>query len=408
MEHVDTLVIGGGQAGLAMSRALRERGCEHVVVERARIAERWRTQRWDSLHFQFPNWSIGLPGFAWSGGDPHAFAHKDAIVRFIERYAAHIRAPLRTGVEVTTLAPAADGKRFRASTGDGGIVTRNVVVATGPYQKPRVPSLARAMPGRLLQLHASAYRNPAQLPPGAVLVVGSGASGCQIAEELLASGRRVFLCVGRHLRVPRRYRGHDAIHWRRELGLLDQTIDVTPVAERRTVPLVTGIGGGHTVDLADYARDGMTLLGHLVAAEDERLRFAADLAESLAEGDRSHDAFLAAVDAHVAQVDPDCAAADVAPCGPRPPPTSPLDLDLARECVASVVWATGYRYDFDWIRFPVFADGAPLHHRGITAVDGLCFLGLPWLHKRKSSFLAGVGEDAEHLAQHISQRPRDS
>jgi putative flavoprotein involved in K+ transport len=405
-EHVDTLVIGAGQAGLAMSHALRERGCEHLVVERARVAERWRTQRWDSLHFQFPNWSIELPGLAWAGSDPDAFSPKDEVVAFIERYAAHVQAPLRTGIEVLSLKPAPDGERHLATTDAGEIVARNVVVATGPYQQPRMPTLSGAIPARLLQLHASEYRHPSQLPAGAVLVVGSGASGCQIAEELLASDRRVFLCVGRHLRMPRRYRGHDAIHWRRALGLLDQTIDDTPANERRTVPLVTGVGGGHTVDLADYASGGMTLLGHLVAADGEELRFAPDLARSLDEGDRSHDAFLAAVDAHVARHAIDCDRPDVERCGARTPPASPLTLDLARERVATVIWATGYRYDFAWVRLPVFADGVPLHRRGVTGAAGLCFLGLPWLHKRKSSFLAGVGEDAAYLAQHIAERSR--
>src|SRR5512143_3852518 len=289
MESVETVVIGGGQAGLAMSYHLRRLGQEHVVVERGRVGERWRTQRWDSLMFQFPNWSIELPGHRYAGDAPDAFSHKDEIVNLIEEYCALICAPLRTAVTVRSLRAAPRPSRYLLVTDQGDIEARNVVIASGPYQRPRIPSLATRFPTSILQIHASEYRNAAGLPPGAVLVVGTGASGCQIAEELLDSGRRVYLSVGQHRRIPRRYRGRDVFWWRRELGHLDATAETTPRAQRMPAPLVTGVAGGHDIDLRQFAANGMTLLGHLRDIRETRVRLAPDLADSLSRGDQACD-----------------------------------------------------------------------------------------------------------------------
>jgi putative flavoprotein involved in K+ transport len=395
----DTVVIGGGQAGLTMSHALSLRGRPHVVLERGRIAERWRSERWDSLRFQFPNWAMRLPGLAYDGDAPDEYAPRDDVVRFIEAYAARIRAPVRTGVEVRSLRPAADG--FALSLPDETILARNVVIATGPYQRPVIPDATAAL-GDIVQLTASAYRNPEQLPPGGVLVVGAGASGCQIAEELLRSGRRVVLSVGAHRRIPRRYRGRDIIWWITALGLDDRIADEQ---ESRKAPLViSGAYGGQTVDLRRYAAAGMRLVGRVLDARDGVVSLSDDLADSLAAGDAAYAGFVKAADAHAGATLP---AEPPAAAFPDPPP-SPAELDLPAAGITSVIWATGYRFDFGWVGLDVFTpDGRPVHRRGVTSVPGACFLGLPLLYKTKSSFLSGVGEDAAYLAEHIDfTRPR--
>ncbi|HET7731271.1 MAG TPA: NAD(P)-binding domain-containing protein [Usitatibacter sp.] len=414
-ERIETVVIGGGQAGLAMSHHLRERGCEHLVLERARVAERWRTQRWDSLMFQLPNWSLELPGHAYAGDAPEEFSHKDAILAFIEDYARRIQAPVRSGVEVLSVQPAGTPACYRLETNTGTIEARNVVLATGPYQRARVPAAAAELPADVVQVHASDYRSPGALPPGAVLVVGSGASGCQIAEELLLSGRTVYFAIGRHRRVPRRYRGRDVFWWRRALGHLDQTVDETPPERRFTAPLVTGVGGGHDIDIREYREKGMTLLGHVRAIRGGRIALAGDLEENLRAGDREFREFHAAVDDYVARVGLDAPAGD-AERRARPANAGVgeiRELDLRAAGIRTVVWATGYSLDFGWVKLPVFGErGEPLQRRGVAPSPGLYFLGLTWMHKVKSSFLYGVGEDAQFIAErirpargHLTRRP---
>jgi len=398
----ETVIVGGGHAGLALSYHLGRLGRPHVILERGRVAERWRSERWDSLMFQFPNWSLRLPGQDYSGDDPDGFATRDEVIAFIERYRALVAAPVRTGVRVDRVRPVDGG--FRLETSEGDVDATNVVVATGPYQEPILPVVRQALPLGVVQMHASGYRNPAQLPPGAVLVVGSGASGCQIVEDLLAAGRTVYLSVGRHRRYPRRYRGRDMFWWMERIGALDQTLEERPDARERPNPLVTGVGGGHDIDLRDYAAAGVTLLGHLRAVTGSRLYLADDLEPLLAAGDESVGVFTRAVDAYIAR------AGLATPAEPPPPPASPRtapapirELDLAASGITSVVWATGFRRDFGWIDAPVFDErGEPIHRRGVTGCEGLYFLGLPWLHKLKSSVLCGVGDDAAHLADHIA------
>jgi putative flavoprotein involved in K+ transport len=295
-ERVDTLIIGAGQAGLAMSHMLTRSGCSHVVVERHRLAERWRTERWDGLRFQFPNWSVRLPDFPFPCDDPDAFATTSQILDFICAYADFVKAPVRSGVTVAALRRLDGRSGFAAHTAQGAIEANNVVVATGPYQRALLPPAMKDVAG-VHQVHASQYTNSGDLPAGAVLVVGSGASGAQIAEELCREGRRVFLSVGRHRRMPRRYRGRDLIWWLSELGL-DQTT-VEKRGPERTLPLITGAYGGHTIDFRDFAARGITLLGHLKAASGGAMEFAPDLAASITAGDASYLAFLDLVDAHV-------------------------------------------------------------------------------------------------------------
>src|SRR5262245_2370660 len=405
VERVETLVIGGGQAGLVMSHMLRRRGCPHVVLERHRIAERWRAERWRGLRFQFPNWSVRLPDFPFPHTDPDGFATSEQIVDFIAAYADLVAPPIRCGVEVKGLRRDDGGPGFVAETSAGAIAASNVVVATGPYQRALVPDLVPRGAG-LFQVHASRYVEPEQLPPGAVLVVGSGASGAQITEELHRAERRVYLSVGRHRRLPRRYRGRDVIWWLSAMGL-----DQTPTEKRgsdATLPLITGAYGGHTIDLREFAAQGIVLLGRLEAARGDELCFAPDLAESVARGDAAYMGFLDTVDAHVERhalrFPAEPAARRLAPdppCFAEPP----RRLDVRAAGIGSIIWATGYGFDLGWLDVPVLdARGEPVHRAGITDVPGLYFLGLQWLSKMNSSFMSGVGDDAARLADHIAAR----
>jgi len=404
-EFIDTLIIGGGQAGLAMSHMLSQRGCPNIVVERHRIAERWRTERWDGLRFQFPNWSIQLPDFPFPHTEPNAFATSAEIVRYLTAYANFVGASVRCGVAVNSLRRHDRAGRFVADTSNGLIEAPNVVVATGPYQRPIIPSLIPKKP-EIFQMHASRYRRPEQLPPGAVLVIGSGASGTQIAEELLRAGREVYLSVGRHRRMPRRYRGRDLIWWLSALRL-----DQTPVEKRgpdRSLPLITGAYGGHTIDFRQLAAQGVRLLGHLRAAHDDSLDFASDLAASLAHGDAAYAGFLDLVDAHVERNGlhvPHEPSARTIPPDPGDLIEPLRTLNLRAAGIGSVIWATGYAFDLSWIDVPVLDScGEPVHRHGIADVPGMYFIGLQWLSKMTSSFLSGVGDDAARLADHIAGR----
>ena len=405
VEQVQTLIIGGGQAGLTMSHRLKQRRLAHLVLERHRIAERWRSERWDGLRFQFPNWSVRLPDFPFPHTDPDGFATSTEIADFITAYAAFIAAPIRCGVAVTALRCGDGGSGFVAETSDGPIEADNVVAATGPYQRPVIPALSLDDAG-IFQVHASRYQNPDQLPSGAVLVIGSGASGAQITEELLRAGRRVYLSVGRHRRMPRRYRGRDLIWWLSAMGLLER-----PTEERgpdRSLPLITGAFGGNTIDFRQFAAEGVTLLGRAQAAHQGVIDFAPDLARRLAYGDASYAIFLDMMDAHVERHDlnmpQDPAARAVLP-DPRCLSEPLRRLDLRTAGIGAVIWATGYGFDFGWIQVPVLnARAEPVHVRGITEVPGMYFLGLQWLSKLNSSLLSGVGDDAADLADHIAAR----
>jgi putative flavoprotein involved in K+ transport len=348
---------------------------------------------------------VKLPDFPFRHADPDGFCTSAEIVDFLITYAEFIAVPIRCGVEVTRLSRRADAPAFIAETSSGVIESANVVVATGPYQRPLMPDLLLDVP-ELFQVHASKYRAPDQLPAGAVLVVGGGASGAQIAEELLRAGRRVYLSVGHHRRMPRRYRGRDLIWWISTLGL-----DQTPVEKRgpdKALPLITGAYGGHTIDFREFAEQGITLLGRLVAAENGVVEIAPDLAASLAAGDLSYVGFLDLVDGHVAEhrlempEDPDARAVRPDPPGLREPLRR---LDLNDAGISAVIWSTGYGCDFGWIDLPVFdTRGEPVHRDGLTEVPGLYFIGLQWLSRMNSSFLSGVGQDAARLARHIAER----
>ena len=401
-ERYDTVVIGGGQAGLAMSAVLRQRGREHVVLERRQVGERWRTERWESLRFQFPNWSLELPGYAYSGDDPEGFAHWREILRVVEDYAVSTRAPVREHTEVTGLRT--DDGGFLLSLPDGTIYARHVVVATGPFQRPRIPQVSESVAPSVLQTDPTRYRRPEDLPDGAVLVVGSGASGCQIGDELLRAGRTVFLSVSRHRRAPRRFRGKDVYWWLDRMGRFAQTIDSFPGRRWPPSVVVTGVSGGYDVNVRQMAADGIRVLGRVVGASDNTLAVARNANEILDEADAAFADFQTAARKFAAtHPDVDLAEEEPTESAGLPATVSEIEsLDLRREDVSAIVWATGYDYDYDWLRVPVVdAHGRPFQHRGVTSVPGLYFLGLHWMHTFRSGLFSGVGSDAAYLVEHM-------
>jgi len=408
-EKVDTIVVGGGQAGLAMSYSLSQLGLEHVIIERSRVAEHWRSERWDSLAFQFPNWSLTLPGYGYRTNDPDGFAHRDHVVQFLEEYAVHIQAPLRLGVTATSLCgKVANGYRFALETDRGTLEARNVVLATGPFQRPSIPSCSASIPDGIMQIHSRAYRNPQQLPPGPVLVVGGGTSGAEIAEELHRAGRDVYLSIGGYRKGPRQYRGRDFLWWINQLGLWDRPVDLCPDARKERVPLLTGRDGGSAIDLRRFAGDGAYLLGRMQGIRDGKVTLAPDVEADLGAGDAWFARFRQMMDDYVEYAGlefPEENGSDTAGNGSARSAPPIIELDLRGAGIVSVIWATGYQYDFGWIKLPVFADtGEPVQRRGVTSVPGLYFLGLRRMYTVKSALLsaAGVGADAEYLAERIA------
>ncbi len=409
-EKVDVAIIGGGQAGLSISYYLTQQGRNHVVLEQQRVGEAWRSGRWDSFTLVTPNWTVQLPGFAYQGDDPDGFMPRESIVDYFERYAAHFNAPVRTGIRVTSIEPKTAGSGYLVTTTEGTWEADNVVVATGPFQQPKLPPWSTSIPGNILQIHTGQYRNPAALPPGAVLVVGSGQSGCQVAEELHESGRQVYLSVGSAGQLPRRYRGKDSVWLLHKDGFFEEAVDKLPSPKTKFAgnPHLSGKAGGHTINLHKFARDGVVLLGHLRGVEGTKLVLAPDLRESLAKADAFAANVINRIDEAVKNMglplpeDPETREAELAI---NDPPKEMLDLDLNAVGISTIIWATGYVSDFSWVRLPIFdADGYPVQQRGVTSYPGLYFLGVNWLHTRKSALLFGVGDDAAYVADHIASR----
>ncbi len=402
-EKTDTLVVGAGQSGIAMSEHLTQGGIPHIVLERGRIAERWRSERWDSLVANGPAWHDRFPHLDFEGDDPECFPPKERVARYFADYAAMIEAPVRTGVEVKRVTRLDGRPGFLVETSEGDIEAQRVVAATGPFQKPSFPRIVPEDAG-VLQIHSSAYRNPDQLPEGAVLVVGAGASGSQIAEELLRAGRRVHLAVGEHYRPPRSYRDRDYVWW---LGVLGKWDEIKITSKKKHVAFaVSGYDGGKTIDFRRLAAAGVVVHGKAETFADGVMTFSDDLRENIAEGDRAYLEVLAEADAFVEAngidlpeepeawkilPDPDCI---------REPA---LELDFKAEGVGAIVWATGFRFDFGWLQVPqaFTEEGLPFHKRGISAEPGIYFLGLPELTNRASSFIYGCWYDAKYIATQI-------
>jgi putative flavoprotein involved in K+ transport len=408
-QPVEVVIIGGGQAGLAMSYFLTTQGSKpHVVLEQGQIAESWRSRRWDSLHLVGPNRTLELPGFPYRGEDPDGFMGKDEVASHLAAYARSFGAPVREGAQVTAVERDPDGSGFLVWTADEVYAAAQVVVATGALQRPWVPACAADLPASVAQVVPYAYRNPAALPPGAVLVIGSGQAGCQIAEELRRAGRTVFLSVGRSWWAPRRYRGRDVSLWLRETGWFDRTVDTLPPGMRAGLPnpQFTGSDGGRDLNVHTLAEEGVVLMGRLLGMREKTMVFAQDLAETLAWGDAQAADFLREIDHHVRERGLDVPPPD------RPEYHSgatelargaPAALNLAKAKIGTVIWATGFRSDLGWVHLPIVdREGYPIQRRGVTTEPGLYILGLDWLHSAKSGLFVGIGADAAHLATAIA------
>jgi putative flavoprotein involved in K+ transport len=399
----DTLIVGAGQAGVAMSEHLSKLGVPHLVLERNRIAERWRTGRWDSLVANGPAWHDRFPGLDFDDLSPDEFAPKERVADYFEAYAKKFNAPVRTGVDVLKVERNIGRPGFTIETSEGVIEANRVVAATGPFQRPVIPPIApKDQP--FMQIHSADYRNPTQLPEGAVLVVGAGSSGVQIADELQRAGKKVYLSVGAHDRPPRAYRNRDFCWWLGVLGEWDQAA-MKPGREHVTIA-VSGAHGGRTVDFRGLAHRGMTLVGLTQAFNGSVATFQPNLADNLTRGDENYLALLNAADAYIERngldlpeepearitfPDPECVTQPI------------LELDLAKAGVTSIIWATGFATDYSWLKVDAFdVNGKPQHQRGVSSEPGVYFLGLPWQSRRGSSFIWGVWHDAKYVADHIA------
>jgi len=402
VEKVNTLVVGAGQAGVAMSEHLTKTGIPHLVVERGRIAERWRSERWDSLVANGPVWHDRFPGMEFDAFDPDEFAPKEKVADYFVGYAESFNAPIRCGVEVKSVTRLEGKEGFLVETSEGVIEAANVVAATGPFQKPTYPQIVPES-ADVLQIHSNSYRNPGQLPEGAVLVVGAGSSGVQIADELRASGRKVYLSVGAHDRPPRAYRGRDYCWWLGVLGKWDAPAP-KPGTEHIAIA-VSGADGGKTIDFRRLASEGMNLVGLTAGYENGVLRFAPDLADNIRRGDANYLSVLREADAYADRNGLDLPLEPEAhEIGPDPEcmTNSILELDLKKAGITTILWATGYALDFGWLKVDAFDEnGRPKHQRGVSSEPGIYFLGLPWLSRRGSSFIWGVWHDARFIADQI-------
>lgn len=407
-KHIQVAIIGGGQAGLSASYCLKQKGIhDHLIFEKNRIAHSWRSERWDSFCLVTPNHQCRLPGHAYDGGDPEGFMVKNEIVDYLERYARKFNPPVLEGVTVTSVSK--ENGCFRITTNHGTWTADDVICAIGGFHIPIIPPGAESLPDSIEQIHSVDYRNPSQIPPGETLIVGSGQSGCQIMEDLHLSGRKVHLCLGNAPRSPRRYRGKDAVTWLEEMGYYKTTIADHPDKAKAiagTNHYLTGRDGGREIDLRKFATQGVKLYGFVEAIEFDKLKLRQDIAEKLDSADRSYNGICRRIDDHIAAQGID------APEEPHYTPVwqpehEPAELPFAQNNITSIVWCIGFKPDFRFIKLPVFnMRGFPETDRGITAIPGLYFLGLPWLHTWGSARFSGIAEDAEHVTDRIAELAR--
>lgn len=405
IEHHPVVVIGAGQAGLCASYWLKQNGIRHIVLEKNEVAYAWKKERWDSFCLVTPNWQCQLSGFPYQGPEPKGFMVKDAVVAYLEAYCRWVDPPLRVGVAVNSVVPRSDGE-FEIDTSKGRMQARCVIVCVGAYHTPIVPEWSRAIPEGIDQLHSRDYRSPAQLAAGAVLVVGSGQSGCQIAEDLHLAGRRVHLCLGDAPRSPRVYRGKDVVEWLHEMGYYDLPVEAHPDVDAtrdKTNHYLTGRDGGREIDLRRLALEGVRLYGYLKGVSGGVCDVVPDVAARLDAADAVYNGIRAMVDKYIEEKRID-APVEPAYQPPWSPQSSPTTLDLTAEGITSVIWSIGFRSDFGLVHAPAFdARGAVKHRRGVTFEPGLYFLGLPWLHTWGSARMSAVGRDAQHVVQHVAR-----
>jgi putative flavoprotein involved in K+ transport len=412
---LDVVVVGGGQAGLGIGYCLQQAGRSFVILERGRIGESWRSQRWDSFAVNTPNWANGLPGDPYDGDRPDGFYLRDELVAYFEDYATRFGLPVRQGTTVTSVEPHGEDFTVEAVDAEGEVKqyqAHNVVVASGIMQSPKIPKLTERFPASIRQLHAADFRSADGLPEGAVVVVGGGQSGCQIAEDLIQSGRTVYVCTSKVARLPRRHRGRDTLEWFELMGLWNVAVGdlPDPAMQFAAQPQVSGVGRyGSTLSLQHMAGQGAKLMGRLSDVVDGVLTTDDSLAEHIAfadefsaQGKADIDAFIEreGIDAPHAEDDP-----IDAPAGPEVAAAGLTELDLESAGVGSVIWCTGFTASFDWLHLPVFDEaGHPIHERGVSPVPGIYFLGFPWLHSRKSGVIHGIDEDARYLTEAITGR----
>jgi putative flavoprotein involved in K+ transport len=406
-QHYPVIIVGGGQAGLSISYCLKERSIDHIVFEKHKIGYAWRSKRWDSFCLVTPNWQCSLPGYQYPGNDPHGFMQQDKIVSYIQDYAASFNPPVKEGVEVLTVRKNSTQGIFEITTSIGDYTADQVVIASGSYHRPKIPNISQRLPDAIAQMHSSEYKNPQSLSDKAVLVIGTGQSGCQIAEDLHLAGKQVHLCVGGAPRSPRRYRGKDVVDWLDQMGYYDLPIDEHPQKEKvraNANHYVTGRDGGREIDLRKLALEGMQLCGRLKTVGDRSLEFCDDLKQNLDHADAVAESIKKTIDGYIEKNQIQA---------PAEPPYQPVwepaqalsTLNYEEANVGTVIWCTGYQSDFRWVEIPVFdGKGYPGHERGITDVWGLYFLGLPWLYTWGSGRFSGVARDAIYLADYIQAR----
>lgn len=411
MTHkTDTIIIGGGQAGLATSYWLTQHGREHIILEQAaQAANAWRNDRWDSFTLVTPNWATRMPGAESPGGDPSGFMPRDEVVAYFEQYVVRFQLPIRYNTRVTSIEP--DDTGYVVRTDGGAFAARNVVVATGLFQRHKIPPFHTQIDAGITQIHSGAYRHPGSIPPGAVLVAGSAQSGCQIAEELHQNGRRVYLCTGSAPRLPRRYRGRDIVEWAHLTGFFDRTPDMLPSPRARFAgnPQLSGKNGGHSLNLHQFARDGVTLLGRITSAQDHTVTLAPDLKTNLAKADELEADFCKMVDDYIARQGLDAPTEELPRLRDGYDAPEILELDLKAAGITTIIWAMGYSFDFSLVKQPVLDDaGFPIQNGGLTNYAGLYFVGMPWMPTQQTGGLLGVGKAAEHIAEHIVARSNAS
>lgn len=405
-KYYSVIVVGGGQAGLSISYCLKSKGIDHIIFEKNQIGYSWQQKRWDTFCLVTPNWQCTLPGYHYQGQDPDGFMEKDRIVEYIKDYAKSFDPPIKEGVEVFSVKKHNSGL-FELDTSIGNYRTDQVVIATGCYHQAKIPRIAEKLTDNILQLHSSDYKNPESLPDGEVLVVGSGQSGCQIAEDLHLAGRQVHLCVGGAPRSPREYRGKDVVEWLDKLGYYDLSIDRhgDPESVRnKTNHYLTGRDGGHEIDLRQFAIEGMQLYGSLRDVRGDSLEFKPNLKQNLDRADDVYQSIKSTIDEYIAKQAIDAPTeTDYQPVWQ--PEREITELDYKQTNITSVIWCIGYQTNFSWVKVPVFDGlGYPSHDRGVTSINGLYFLGLPWLYTWGSGRFSGIARDAEYLSDYIATK----